>query len=454
MRSAEPATPTQVSSARRGHGVRERLAMVAVSAAYLLARFVPMRGTNIATVLDTFSYFDSSRFGLASKNFWAGPRAVLYPLLAKLTGRSHLDLFLLQSMFAAVAWLALAWLVYTRLHNRTLAATTAVVVLFASLSLDVVQWDGVLVTESLTISLAVGMLVLGVLLVEAPSVPRAAWFTAVALLWVLLRDSNGYVVACVAVAFGIAAIRSRAKRPTFAVVAVALVVVFVLGVVSSSVGVRWAEPLEDVITIRALAHPDRAQYMLSRGLPLTNEEVAKIAGHCVVNRPPVFPCVLVTDPRFYRWIDEDGRSTYSRWVLSHPATALADPVRNSGELFGSRVGVDTFTRYRFEPANLAEQIFFVRNQRVLLAEALIAFGLVLAALRRRPSPLGWAVLTGLATTYPHMFAIWTFDGLETQRHALAASLILRLGIVLAAALALDARRGSSEAATDLRAPSQ
>jgi hypothetical protein len=49
-----------------------------------------------------------------------------------------------------------------------------------------------------------------------------------------------------------------------------------------------------------------------------------------------------------------------------------------------------------------------------------------------------AVLVALLSTYPHLFVVWTFGALETQRHALAASVILRFAIVLAVACALDA----------------
>lgn len=423
----------------------ERLVIAIVVAVYLAARFVPMIGTRIGTGNDTGDYFMSSRLGLWSRDLWAGPRPALYPLLAKIFARSYTDLFVLQASVAAVAWLALAWLVYTRLRNRAVAAATAVVVLYESLSLTIIQWDRALATESLTLSLAIVLLVLGVLLAESPTRWRAIWFTIVAGAWVLLRDSNGYVVACIAVAFVINAICSRAGRRTYLAVAGVLAVIFVLGVTSSDIGKRWEGPLKDVITIRALTYPDRTHYLLEHGLPLTREDVSRIGGHCVARRRPYFICVPVTDPRFYEWVSEDGRSTYSGWLLSHPGTALTDPIRHSDFIFGTRVRIEALTFYRFEPASFADRIFFVRNQGVLLAEGLVAFGLAIVTIRRRRVPLGWVVITAFATIYPHMFVTWTFGALETTRHSLGASVMLAVSIVLAIGYALDAAidRGSS-----------
>ena len=434
---------------RRLTSQRERLLAGFVVAVYLAARFVPMIGTNPGTGSDTGDYFTSSRFGLTSRDLWAGPRPALYPLIVRFTGRSYTTLFLLQAGVAVVVWLALAGLVYTRLRNRAVAGVTALAVLFASLSLSIVEWDRVLSTESLTISLGVVLLILGVLLAESPSWLRAVSFATVAAAWVLLRDTNGYVIVCIAIALVIAAIRSRARRRTFLAVAGALVVIFAAGVVSSDIGRRWEGPLKDVITIRVLTYPDRTQYMLDRGLPLSREERSRLAGHCAARYRPYFLCLPLTDARFYRWESTRGRSAYSNWLLSHPATALNDPIRNSGLIFGTRVQADALTHYRFEPASIADHIFFVRNQPALLAEALLAFALLAAGLRRRSSVLAVVVLVAFATVYPHMFVSWTFGALESTRHSLGASVTLALSIVLAVGCAVDSILAGRDSSVDV-----
>ena len=154
---------------------------------------------------------------------------------------------------------------------------------------------------------------------------------------------------------------------------------------------------------------------------------------------PFFLCVPFPDPTFYQWVSKEGRSTYSGWLLSHPGTALNDPIRHSDFIFGyprAHRGTDVLS---LRSASFADRIFFIRNQRVLLAEALVAFGLAVVAIRRRRRfPLGWVVITAFATTYPHMFVTWTFGALETTRHSLGASVMLAVSIVLAVGCALDA----------------
>jgi hypothetical protein len=395
-------------------------------------------GTRTVVLGDSIDYIRTADHPIVSRALWAGSRPPLYPLLIKLLGGSHSMLVALQALVATGAWLTLGWLVYTRLRSQTVASWCALAVLTFSLSLDVVQWDQVLLTESLSLSLAVFMFVSAVTFCEAPSRDRGAALVIVALAWSLLRDSNGYVVAYIGLAYLCASLIVASHRVPYAIVAGLLMIVFTCAALGANEGRRWEGPLKDVVTIRSLADPARAQYLLAYGLPLDGAQVRAIAGRCVQPEETI-ACVAVQDPAFYKWINEHGRAVYTGWLTSHAATAFADPVRNSDQMLGHRLPVDAYSRYRFPVATIAERVFFIRNQTALLIETLLALGAIILALRHARTTLAAAVVVALLSSYPHLLVIWTFGAMETQRHALTASLILHLSIGLAFACALEGR---------------
>jgi hypothetical protein len=222
--------------------------------------------------------------------------------------------------------------------------------------------------------------------------------------------------------------------------------------VSSNVGERWQQPMQNVVTFRVLTSPERADFFLRRGLPVSPVDARRIAGRCV-NPVGAFLCEKVTDPAFYDWIDRRARPTYVRSLLAFPATTLWEPLGHEREIIGTRLPVAevTGTRLHASYADTLEQLVFPRSPRaVLVWLALLAIGLVvLGSQVARPILV---VACGLILlTYVHLWVVWTGDAVELQRHGLSAAWQLHIGGWLLTLGLLDAvlvRRSAPLAGAD------
>jgi hypothetical protein len=270
---------------------------------------------------------------------------------------------------------------------------------------------------------------------------RVAVVAVLALLWGMLRDANAVVLGAVGLGLAIFVLvrRSRVRARVLALAGVFLLT-FGLSLVSGAIGARWEEPIQNVVTMRVLRSPERRTYFLSHGLPLRPAQVHRIAGKCV-NPAGAYFCSRVTDPAFYNWINHDARSVYFHSWWAFAATTLWEPLANARLTIGTEVPLASaaFTGLHDPIAKRIETVVFPRSPAVLIGWiALVALALAVTGVKR-----GWpraatlpAVL--ILLTYPHLWAVWTGDAFDVTRHALGASVQLRLGLWLATVALLDA----------------
>jgi hypothetical protein len=345
-----------------------------------------------------------------------------------------------QFTIAVCAWILLAGVAQRAARTMIGKVATVAAVLLVGSCLDVVQWDRLIGTESLSISIGVLLVAAAYWVHERATPARVAVVAVLALLWGMLRDANAVVLGAVGLGLVIFVLvrRTRVRARVLAVAAVCLAT-FGLSLVSGAIGARWEEPIQNVVTLRVLPSPERRAYFLSHGLPLRPAQVRSLSGRCA-NRTGAFFCRKVTEPAFYDWINHDARGVYFHSWWAFPATTLWEPLSHVRETIGTEVPLATaaFTGLHDPFAKDLERVVFPRSPAVLLGwTVLVLLALVITGVRR-----GWpraatlpAVL--IVLTYPHLWAVWTGDAFDVARHALGASVELRLGLWLAIAAVLD-----------------
>jgi hypothetical protein len=329
----------------------------------------------------------------------------------------------------AWAWLAAA----TARNLRTGAGRVAgvVVILLIGLSLGMTQWDRVIGTESLSISLGATTLAAVLWWWDRWTPAGIVTVCIVASLWAFLRDANALLVGVLGfVVIVVAAARLEARKPLLAIGAVALAV-SAGAVVSSNVGSRWQQPMQDVVTLRMLPSPERATFLLRHGLPLSRTEAKELAGQCV-NPIGAFMCKKVTTQNFYDWIDQRSRPVYVRSWFAFPATTAWEPLAHEREMIGIRLPVAEITGTRLQAGftQPLDTVAFPRNPVVLLVWIAVLAAGVAAIGARRPIPFLPVASALIVLTYVHLWIVWNGDAAELARHGLAASLQLTLGLWL------------------------
>jgi hypothetical protein len=402
-----------------------RLALyAAITAVYALFRVGSF--TNIPDrVTDTPTYEAVAHLELWNWRFYAGERGFTIPLFFKIFQSSE-SRAVAQLVLSTIAWVVFAAAVARCIETNWFRPVVFAVVLAVTLTTEVILWDTLLFSESVTFALLALLLAAWIVVIRSPRPRWAAAVLVLSLLWAFARDTNAYVLLVVGLLVALTLVRSDHRRLKV-VLAIGCCAIFLLDYGSAQVGKRWLQPMVDVVDHRVLATPSMRTYFVARGLdPATNWPVGS-------------------------WIRDRSQGVYAGYLVTHPGYALAAPFHGTQEaLYSTRDNAaslidpnlkiyDDNASHRFLPLpKRLEPILFPRG--IALVCILLGLTLVGAALvaRYAGASLVWLVpIAVLLTTYPHYLVAWHESGVEVDRHAFEAALLLRIAGFLLALFALD-----------------
>lgn len=422
--------------------------LIAIGAAYAAARWVAFDGAGAREFRDTIDYDEVARAPLASIRFMAGDHPPTVPFAYKLLGTSDGTRLAGQLIFSIACWLSLAAATAASLRVRWMQVAGFTAVLAFSLSANVIQWDAVLLSESISISLTAAAVAAWLVFAGRPS----AWTVALALVvtaaWALTRDPHVYVLLIAAAVLAVSLLVPR-ERMLRAVALGGVVAIAALGLWSGSVGYeRWQYPLQNIIAKRIAADPGALGYFRDAGMPVTPRFLELSREYRAGSPDPFAHPAGIEDPALRRtflpfqfWLVDEGRGTYTRFLITHPGYAsdafadldhiLLDPdvADYASEQPGS--GFGELGKVAYAPGPVLPLLYLVA-----------ALGLAVAAAARWGWRAAWAVPAFLiAVSLPFAVLAWHGEVLEIDRHGLIASIFLRLGALLLALMAIDRLAG-------------
>lgn len=390
---------------------------------------------------DTVDYQRLSSLSLFDPLFWTYWKPWGLPLLYKvLPGPTTDSAPLAQWVISIASWLVLALTVAGCLERRAMRIMAFTVVLAFSLTPLVAQWDGVLLTESLSASLT-ALLVAALLgVVRSPRPHNAVLVLAVTFALSATRDTNAYLALFLVCPLGLW-LAFRGRRWVGVAVAGGVALVFAYSVWSYNVN-RWETPMQGVIAWRILPSPGALRYFEARGMPVR----PGLQSALLVTRIPPSRFDEAPELAYFRpWFARHARSTYLGYLVSHPGATVGDPLRGLDQLVAPKrslpLGLDFFRPQGFQTVlpGPVEGVLYSQDGVVVVAwmclAAVAAFVLFDFGLATRL----WLVpLLGLAATLPLSLVIWNGDQLGLDRHSLVIGLIARLSVLLLTLFMLDA----------------
>lgn len=412
-----------------------------VTSLVLCLGFVAARTVSYADVFgrkpplqpDSIDYFHAASLSLTDGLFWTYWKPWGLPLFYKLVPGSTAVAVIAQFTVATGAWLVLA-LVVASLVRRPVPKTLALATVLAfALTPLVAEWDGQLLTESLSNSLTALMVAAALLFIRVPSRLRLLLVVLAAFAATMTRDTNGYLALFVLVPLGVT-VAVLGRRRLGLLLAGAIVLIFAFEVWSYNVR-RWEPPLEDVIIKRVLPVPAALHYFRARGMPVR----AGLEDELTINRVPPNK-VLDQAPGlvyFKPWFVQRARSTYVRYLLTHPDASLTTPIRRLDFLLapprGPPAGLDGYRPpgYRDVLPRLLVRALFPEMGWAVLGAIFGALTLALASWRAGHADRTWLVpALMLISTVPLAVIVDNGDAIGTQRHALVVAITARLGLIL------------------------
>ena len=201
-----------------------------------------------------------------------------------------------------------------------------VLVLGFSLVPAVAVWDGALLSESLSLSLAALLASAMLMLVHEPRWRWAIGIIAVAVLLAGTRTTNGYLAPFLLLPVA-TAIVGRGRRIALAVAVAALVIPTTTHLAANAR--QWQVALGEVIAGRVLHEPGKLRYFEQRGMPVT----PTLEQDIYANRSPQsqFEATPALQP-FMPWFKSRARDVYRDYLISHPTGTISDPLPHLREM--------------------------------------------------------------------------------------------------------------------------
>ena len=393
---------------------------------------------------DTPVYTGIASRSLLNIRFWIGERPWTTPFFYKLLKNDPPSIAVFQMALSAISWGFLALCVARAMRLSWLKPIAFSTILLFSLSAEIMMWDGVMLADSISLSLMALVIASWLWLLEDWQWFKVALVTFAAFLWAFSKDTNAWTVLMIA-ALLILGVTMRRIQGRYILIAGVFVVIFAINDVTANRAHRWVVAFMNNVGMRILSSPEKTAYFAELGMPVTPALMGRRAKKAWTDNWAFFK-----DPalqQFRDWLYPHGKSSYIRFLLTHPALTIQEPLRHSEKLLSSELrnyAPANFASILSEP--LAEVVYFKRWAVLWTWTAAIAVGFVFGLKLWTRNVAFLVPLALIILVYPQAVIAWHGDPNEIGRHGLEAAVNLRLGLWLLLLFAVDMMFGSENIA--------
>lgn len=419
--------------------------------AILGAGFVAVR---LAVTVTRPVYREPDTPGYFRLRWWGGVRLPTVPLLYTTVSNAR-AIVVVQAVLGAFAWVLAAVVLLGPVRHRLLRLAAAAGTGVLGVSAPVINWDDALLSESLSISLALLLVVAVIAALRRPTRGRVAAAWGLGLAWALVRQNNVILLAFAAVVLGV--LSARASAPTvLRRLALGFAAIGVLGLVLSTSNHDVAQENVAQLVVRRVLPDDAARtWFLDHGMPAVDEGLR--APDTIQDDEAVFAATAAIrrDPAFAAWLREDGEATYARYLATHP-TAVVAPLVEEHDIWhaagtGTVTAVPGHPPWHVVPWLLEVALWPDRSVVVALDAAIVAALTAFAWSRRHRRPAavdGRAVrrvlVAVVALAACNVPVVVSTAGAEYGRLFMTTGTLVRLALVVAVTAGLDRALGPGD----------
>ncbi len=388
--------------------------------------------------LRPYIYVDSGEYDRVDfSGRWRRPWAT--PWLYSLVPGDEHRIVVAQALIGALCWsvLALSAAAWCRTGRVRIGLVVAILALGATTS--VTNWDAAKLSESLALSLTVLLVAVWLNFVRRPVAATACWVALATFPWLFVRQSlmpTAWIMAMATVVAAVVATRRGGPWRILGGLAIALVVLASLASYSYSRNQEVVrENLTAIVADRIAPDPGRLAWFEARGMP------TPASGDLGFE-------ALKADAAFSAWVSGDGRTTYARFLASHPWYSLTEPL---DDLVGQRHSyadqpspqstmlspAEAYASSRPVIPELLEQALF---QPGATGTMISGIGLVVgwSIARRSWRELRWLIpLAVVGISLASLVVAWHGAVPELGRLAIVGAVGLRIGLLLQGAALVD-----------------
>ena len=310
-------------------------------------------------VQDTESYFAAAQMDPFSLKFFEQQRSPTYPLLIKISNptleheliqlsepyfgtESRLavqpgteTLIRNQTVISILCWAAAAILIASSFNGWFAKALAALFVLGCGFVPQIADWDSILSSESVSISLFVLMIgLLAKVIPDGKDDNFFSWIAAVCLFfvsffWIFTRDTNAYFIIVEALLLIITGIlywvRRKGQRVSAILCGFLLIGIFFFHQGTFRESERWMLPLLNNMTENVFPYEQRVEFFVEREMP-TDGDVLSLTGSAEYNN-------IYQNEKFIHWARRFGLQSYQEFLLSMPLWSVLQVYNNLDSFF-------------------------------------------------------------------------------------------------------------------------
>jgi hypothetical protein len=388
------------------------LPLLAVFAAALVASFPPPQHPDQPVKLfpDSVTYLN-----------WTHGRPPT-PSLFYAVVRSGTAICIAQTVISVLSWTAFGWMALGLLGALFAAALGA--------SLPVALWNYTVLSEPLALSLGAALCAATLALGRRWSWPRFAAWAACTALFTGVRVENFFIVPLFCAPL---MLWHRARwLPLGAAGAVSAVMFIVFGILLDKETANWQTRMTNVVLTRILMDPHLMLEFQARGLPNDPVMIAN-GGRLLRYYDNEF---RAQSPQFQRWLEEESRGTYLRWLATlepHRLLIASMDNVNSRITNGYYMGGVVYPRAATSLVRMYDAMAMPFRYWYWLAVVPV----LCAAVTRRIRFVDLFALAYLAAVYVMAFVVFHADTGELDRHMSLVAALYRMAPVVVLACVWD-----------------
>jgi hypothetical protein len=312
------------------------------------------------------------------------------------------QIVILQNILAIIGWCALAWSVAQRVRHPLFKIFAATLILLYGFTPQIAEWDSVLSSETISLSLfALNLALLTEIIFRLLSKedeshplrtsPLVAVWLAVFTVWLFIRDVHLSAIPITLIVFApLLFIKRIRQNKIFAALPILLICLFMLGSATSRQSIRQQIPLGNSFNAYIFPYPTRVQYFTERGMPSDTASA-----------------------QYKTWFQDHAANTYLKFLITHPGFVGATVLENIAYLqsdFTQPYYKSPEIKYRSMLLKIGEALH-PQSNTVFIIDAILFIALCVAAFNNKNGEtVGWLWLAAWIFLYSSASLYLSFFG--------------------------------------------
>jgi hypothetical protein len=350
---------------------------------------------------DTGAYIEASKIDFYKRDFYASNRPAtisgFYKIFAPESGyelnnvaqtyenskniiefqQDFVNIALWQSILSSASWLTLALTITKILEKQFLKILGGVTIILFSIVPQITDWNNVLQSESLSISLFALTLAIGLIwskrLLNFPissntkNILLTILFVLCLSIWIFSRDSNAYflLVLIFFIILSITIPKLKESVPVMLLIGTlfSLLLIYLFYNSTFKESDRWVNPVMNNIKVYILPDEDNTELFKSFGMPIDEE---------VLNLPRgLSEGSYKENEALMGWLSSNGLNAYTRFLINSPNHTISLPINSIDDVFSENIQPYFINRKTPNLVSEIGNILHLKNEKFLVLESIV-----------------------------------------------------------------------------------